>query len=70
MPIGKKFGAMQRNGIGPLIISHRYKTQNTISPGIFSAGDFLFLEVRNRSNSKSIARFFGRFGREKSHRKE
>jgi len=25
MPIGKKFGAMQRNGIGPLLISHRYK---------------------------------------------
>jgi len=24
MPIGKKFGAMQRNGIGPLLISHRY----------------------------------------------
>jgi len=25
MPIGKKFGAMQKNGIGPLLISHRYK---------------------------------------------
>ena len=24
MPIGKKFGAMQRNGIGPLLISHLY----------------------------------------------
>jgi len=24
MPIGKKFGTIQRNGIGPLLISHRY----------------------------------------------
>ena len=26
MPIGKKFGAMKRNGIGPLLISHRYNS--------------------------------------------
>jgi len=29
MPIGKKFGAMQRNGIGPLLISHRYNPSTT-----------------------------------------
>ena len=29
MPIGKKFGAMLRNGIGPLLISHRYNPSTT-----------------------------------------
>jgi hypothetical protein len=31
MPIGKKFGTMQLNVIGPLLISHRYNLIDKVS---------------------------------------
>jgi hypothetical protein len=35
MPIGKKFGTMQCNLIGPLLISYRYKKKQVFQKELF-----------------------------------